>query len=192
MRSPLCWDLSELSCQAVLKSSGARDGRSWRDIVHLIQGRQGTGDHCKVREMEEGRQCVCVCLRRCVCACTCGFASVYAHTFGLCVFWTAKLVVRFWMEIWGNEQGKREKQNLDTNTQGKDQKEFSRYAPHTCWAKGSTGVLMMCSGADLHLSFKCCKLWARLSGKHYCNAFSHQDAGPFVCWCAGAVWEESL
>lgn len=57
----------------------------------------------------------------CVCLCVCAFASVRAHTFGLCVFWTAELAVRFWMEVWGNEQGKREKQNLDTrDAQGKD------------------------------------------------------------------------
>lgn len=80
----------------------------------------------------------------------------------------------------------RENERSKTWTRGmhkeKIKKGFSRRcSTHThAEQKKALGVLMMHSGADLHLSFKCCRLGARLSSKQYCNAFSHQDAGPFV------------
>lgn len=67
MRSPLWRDLS---AWAVLKSSWDGDGRKRGETSHLLQRRQGAGNHCRVRDTGEGCQIVCLSVCFCVSVCT--------------------------------------------------------------------------------------------------------------------------
>lgn len=200
-------------------------GDMFRASKPLETERRGTGPpsrtssiDCRARDGTEGgwrgvsvRLCVCV-IKEKVC--------LYLHTFGMCVLPLDGLAVGVRQEIWGNEQGERQEQNLDMNKESRrssDQLQLQTKRKWNFWHnlhiflhKLSSQLLIKTwmlftavnrGGSDLliilYILFGCCRLRSlRRSSVVWTHvklcSIPHQEAGPSVRCFAGAVRKESL
>ena len=86
-------------------------GRGWTSCTSSSESRErdgAEGAETRFRDAAQRCRCVFVCDGETEKVCEC-----VEQTFGLRVLRLAELAVRFWLQIWGNEQREGEEQNLD-------------------------------------------------------------------------------